>query len=1496
MKAIRNLFRRLKHSPASRQGKKGSSLAIVMMVGAALVIWVMCIMPIMTTTGTVAAQTEESYDDYMIGRSAVEYCKSELEHIVETKIPHTFAVTGNPTDGFAVQPKRNATGYTTLDAYKLLASTPQDSKNDLNDFPISDSVVAICAVALSENKENVWDILITTYDKCDKVMSYSATFTGKGSLLIFPESYMQNQALPLSDFVVVDGKIGPHTLWNSTITMSNADSLNFVETLMPWIAPFSGEWSEDYANAKGYPAIFKTTANAASVDDSYISDPVTMGDLSSGENWVEPQAATYNTNEAGSIWFVQQSGKIRIKMYTDTTVDITSDCTVYLNGNVTYDRTVPTRGVYKVSVDYKGTDYSTNDNPSKYDPEKVNVLPKNGMQLRDGSNGYKEYIGEVYVADNTLTETAKIDKVEKKDKTSYGKLQYTDYSVTLSKPANDLLYGMASAGADSKVTWQSNNVFTFRIYAGEQPSAAYFFYICRPATYVDGVFKKATEPKMVGVMYKPEVVTSMSDGQYIMTSQDETKYLKSDLSVGNLSKQAGFVIGELNDVWSIDNTGSNSMTIQNPNGEYLTITGETTAEASNWKKERHDHNGDGQTNGWDGNNCYRITSVKAGDFESISLNLGLDIRSFNYSYSNRKNGFMTYALAIDNDVKYLEWTCNTKFNTELSTSLEDNHPSYLSLNGDSTTSRDKAYVKFMKVPEFEAPKNVKTPGEEFTIGNTVIYGTDVLRYVRNQLSGVELVALYANNQQVSSVLNTGIYHMVAKVKSNNVEVFVNLGILTVNKASLNSSDIHVNAVLSETDELRVDVSATGWHSDGGVRYFGYIDVNKPDDVYHWYASDDDTFTFRLKYSTYKFKIKESGTKNYSGTEADYDGFVEVKAKEVDATEININDFIFSFDPNAAEDKRVVWYKLPEKVNLDRVTLVFGVPSGEDGISWTDTYNTEVRFYGVVISNTVYDSLSNVFRISTPVNISVVNGRTSSMMRGSSLYFMGQTNSINTYGNKIYLTTDLLVLNKDITGGGHVYVEPFSTDESDPGDTLLFIADSNGIVRNGQKIFEGRTFYRIPEDTDLCNLTYAVTEGWIVVDEDVKHLFRENKYPEINLDIAYADEDQISSIISGETIGWTQDGELNYARSENEWNANYAVCAYLTSVATCEREHNIAANRILIASKVADDAGNLSSALYVPNSIRVYTRYISIEAAIVKQTASNVYFIIENLGQEEDFWAYITDAAIPTISKTLQLDCEIYTQIYDLSNALVDSKSAQIYRYQDGKDLFGGKNTDELMAIYKPSELESYAGALGLNVIDRYTSLDNQYNQEDTNIDDGKIDFSGFAGTQVNFYTNYMYISEGITSFEFKESKLIAGLLRNSSGINVNSQESGYTTNDYLGLFQTYSAESYSGTIVYFAHPTKIYVRSIVFSSWVDTYELNGFYYIEAKNGGTSLIDVAKDVAENGEDSVYYLDPEELPQYSVYINPDGTLSNAYVDTGLEDNNSPAVGGFSGGSIE
>ena len=69
----------------------------------------------------------------------------------------------------------------------------------------------------------------------------------------------------------------------------------------------------------------------------------------------------------------------------------------------------------------------------------------------------------------------------------------------------------------------------------------------------------------------------------------------------------------------------------------------------------------------------------------------------------------------------------------------------------------------------------------------------------------------------------------------------------------------------------------------------------------------------------------------------------------------------------------------------------------------------------------------------------------------------------------------------------------------------------------------------------------------------------------------------------------------------------------------------------------------------------------------------------------------------------------------------------------------------------------------------------------------------------------------------------------------------------------------------------------------------GFYWINATDKGTSLSVLADNPAD------YRIDPAELKDFSVYINPDGSLSNAYVDTGLLDDSSVGAGGFSGGNM-
>ena len=76
MKYLKSLLTRIRRTFSPAPGKQGSSLAFVMMIGAALVIWTLCILPLMTTTGNAAYKTQGSYNDYLLSRSSIEFAKS----------------------------------------------------------------------------------------------------------------------------------------------------------------------------------------------------------------------------------------------------------------------------------------------------------------------------------------------------------------------------------------------------------------------------------------------------------------------------------------------------------------------------------------------------------------------------------------------------------------------------------------------------------------------------------------------------------------------------------------------------------------------------------------------------------------------------------------------------------------------------------------------------------------------------------------------------------------------------------------------------------------------------------------------------------------------------------------------------------------------------------------------------------------------------------------------------------------------------------------------------------------------------------------------------------------------------------------------------------------------------------------------------------------------------------------------------------------------------
>ena len=228
-------------------------------------------------------------------------------------------------------------------------------------------------------------------------------------------------------------------------------------------------------------------------------------------------------------------------------------------------------------------------------------------------------------------------------------------------------------------------------------------------------------------------------------------------------------------------------------------------------------------------------------------------------------------------------------------------------------------------------------------------------------------------------------------------------------------------------------------------------------------------------------------------------------------------------------------------------------------------------------------------------------------------------------------------------------------------------------------------------------------------------------------------------------------------------------------------------------------------------------------------------------------------------------------------------ASQICRYDDNTDLFSGVQSQPLMATYAPNELEDLSGVFTntIKTIDRYVSLKSDSGSSSINL--GSV-----VGASLKIYANYIYVDPSIQEITLSGAALISG----NMDIYISSQESGYTTKEYLGLFQSHSAETYTGTLVYFANDVKInYKQYWLFFPVTSTKTVSqGFYYISATPDGTSL----SKLADRPDD--YRVDPEELKNYSIYINPDGSLSNAYVDTGLLDSNSVGAGGFSGGSME
>lgn len=1415
MKRFHNFFSRIRRVCKPGQSKAGSSLALVMMIGSALVIWVMCIMPLMTVTGTTAVQTEKKYDTYLEARSAIEFCKSELENIVKEEIPYNFAVIKNGDEFEAIRKKLK--GSESLNpAYSNCVDTATDVPKNNAD---GDKVTAVCTVEWNDS-ESHYDIEIITYHSGEKEQTYSIIFTPSGSLLIYPESYKQTSALPLSDFVAVDGKLGTNVLWDSNITMSTAVNGNFTETLKSWVMnPEAG-----YANSGEYPAVFKKTAQAAvSGEGASVGEPITDGEFTD-EEWIFPVAvkADKGTKVNGDIWITTSGNNIKVYLHNGAATEITGDCTIYLNGAESTDKKVPAKpGKYCVTIDYKGTAYTTAEG-------KVNVLPVTGLRMPD-------IVGTVKTEKQSLNEVSSVQSVTKNSDGTY--------TVTLTKQEKtDILYGYCTSdaaleGGKYPVTWSSSNEFT-----GLDSGKTYYFYICRPAAMRDddgdGVYTYYTDsdPKYAGMVCPLSFATKLESGsEYLVlgTGSDGNYYaMTSDLKAKAFT--ADYYSPEMDaPAW--------------------TATYYTDYYNEGWYLQNSNNN----------NNYYLAMTLTGNIFKGYSYNLETDSKKgdlFDVEFEGNES--------IDAKVyKNFGWPFKTAY------------LSYSDGKFTASTSTPPSTVRFMKIPtatDAPALDKVTLPTESYekygiAIDSSLTYGTVVEASVKNNSN---VTQLYVNGKRVEkgTELNAGVYDLAADIKVGSEKRSVVLGDLTITKDELSANSLNISVTPKPgSDDMEVKVTCDNWNTDSGVHYFGYQKVGEGTE-FHWFYSDKDFYTFRLPFGEYKFAVRECGNSNYNGnikvsadTISIEPAFIDLSSLSESEMEDFKNAFTYTYDKDTG---KVVWYNLPSGILPGRVQLVFGIPGEGDSITWQETYSSEVRFYGVIV-NPPFEA-SKVIQISPPLGISNVGGHTSSMMKGSSLYFMGKENSINTYGNDIYLTTDLLVLSHDITGGGSIYVAPYSTGEHATGDTMLFAV--NDIKCGDTTVFKAKTFYKIPDNTDIVNLNAETAAGMKIgevdgttktIPSDVQQLFRQKIYPELNLDITYASEAQLLHIISSETIGWTNGGVLG--GNSSSYNEAYAVCAYVTSI---NGSVNYKANRVLIAAKAADGSYTLN----VPANLTFTTRYLSVDADQIVQGTGGVKFVIKNLGQDTGFISSLLNLTAYE-SRTLQIDYERYTNIVTADHAISGIKQ-QICRYEDGVDIFPeAENMQPLMVTYTTSDVNGwFDNPFGKTVkmVDRYVSLE----RDGTNND---IKISALVTNKLNIYANYIYFDIG---------KIQVDTLGSSSDVIIHSQESGYSDKEYLGLFTEHTGESHGGTLLYFAGQTTLKFGYFSEGKTIAP----GFYHIPATAGGTSLSKLA-----DNPDSFKVL-PEELKDYSIYINADGSLSNAYVDTGLFDNNSVGFGGFSGGSVK
>lgn len=1400
MKFLKRICSRLNRFLSPQPGKNGSSMAFVMIIGAVLVIWVLAIMPLMVAVGNNSLTLQGSYADYLQSRSAIEFCKGELEKMVESKPPYTFCVVQNADGTYTPIPKMESGSLVT--AYDTAVNRDPDSTGnivddtDTDDIPMESAdgkkIVAICAVAQDTQEDNVYHITITTYNNGTKNLTYTADYTIRGSLLINPESYLKSQALPLSDFVVVDGKLGANEIWKSnihddkmTFKEGEENSVTNLSAIRESLLPYVGvrRPGDGYADSGIFPAVFKTPAYPAgggiapdatqptepdyTKDEWYPPIPVKEDERTGkiGEIWykIEKRTYTYKNNYGWTREGEKDTIRIYLQSSEENTTDITEKCKIYLNGNVfeVYkDKNddggdMPTKGIHQVSIDFDG--YNS-------------VLAVDGLVL-----------GEIDKGGTTVG--------GKRDKPTNLNVSVNGSTATLGQNSG-ARYGYSTSDDPYNVSWSSNNTITL------EGGKTYFFFAYYPAATIDGVYKSASDVAYMGCVYPLEFVASPSANQtylilgqyennyYAMTSSSNgvisTKVEAYHSSTSDISANLLWTVGISNDQYTFKNNGNN---------KYLSLNGQSSG-------------------GW---------------FASWTFSLAVAGTD-----------------SSQNAVRFKKVNGSNSFYRSFSSGWKST-PGYIYFNnGTFSGSTNSAQLLFAKIPATPATPDlnrISVPGNTVSLStNSIVHGTSLSSIITGTYSKI-----LANGDEVTSKLNVGKYRITAEVDNTTIP----LGILNVTKENYSNLSATPSVSFVPNAESHEIIASTTYHYDSGAHWIGYR-VAGSDDAYKWFPVDDSNrYTFVLPYGIYEFVVRESGTNTYNAAQSSPVP-VELKAAEPEDT------------------------------------------------------------------------------------------RTPSMMMGSSLYFMGREGSIKTEGSTIYLTTDLLVMRHGILGDGKVYVYPYSNEQNydeSPADTLFFPVNDMKNAANFE--FKACTFYWIPAGTDINHATADdlnfANRPALSLDRDadfdkLKILLRKGDYPEINMDIAYIDREnkadkvnsngtpnneQLAHIVSGETIGWTNNGRMedgddrnssNNSRLNNA-NSKFIVCAYVTSVKDAEIKRT--ANRIMLAAEETLEGGYESKTLRVTNNLQFTCRYISISADYIIQNGNNNFFKIKNLGQDKTFINLILDffGINKYSSKTMQLEFEQSVRIQNKDGVLLShEKSAGIYRIEhpdldndsdEGVNLFqtytdpdSDYTASTLTVKYTNDEIKDLFKVLSFNsrFVERYVSIDAGSTKE--------LEVSLIVQRTLSLYANYVTFENDIVSYKlsgwFSDGRII-----------INSQERGYES-EYAGFFGGGSGESYNGTIIHIAPNDENSTREKNGIYVEGTFLPAGFYYIPASKDGTNINKLAE-VADKEYgtiadiDKIHRINPADLSKYSIYIKSDGTLSDAYVDTGLIGNSDLGESGFSGGNV-